>query len=218
MTEINIDYIVEEVVKRVGKRFQITVEASGRHLHLSRESIDLLFGVDYKLTKAKELSQPGQYGCNERVSITGPKGTIKNVVVLGPERSEVQVEISKSDALVLGIIAPIRQSGKLKGSSGVTITSDKASLTIKEGLIVAKRHIHLSPEDAKVFEVRDEEIVKAQVLGERPLIFDDVVIRVNKNYRTFMHIDYDEANACGYNKDTTARIIKHCKADIKEVI
>lgn len=208
MTGINIEYIVEEVIKRVSEKFKITVEASGKHVHLSRESIDILFGKGYKLTEAKKLSQPGQYSCNERVSITGPKGTIKNVVVLGPERTHTQVEISKSDAVILGVKAPIRESGKLQGSAGITIATQKASLTIKEGLIVAKRHIHLSSEDAKLFKVCDKEIVKVEVSGERPLIFDDVVIRVKKEYRTFMHIDYDEANACGYNKGTTAKIIK----------
>ena len=208
VADMNIEYIVEEVMKRVSKKFEIIVEASGRHLHLSRESIDILFGKGYELTKVKELSQPGQYSCNERVHITGPKGTIKNVVVLGPERSETQVEVSKTDALVLGLTVPIRESGKLQGSAGITISTEKASLSIKEGLIVAKRHIHLSPEDAKLFQVCDKDIVKAQVSGERPLIFEDVVIRVNKEYRTFMHIDYDEANACGYNKDITAKIIK----------
>jgi propanediol utilization protein len=205
---MKIEYIVEEVIKRVSQKFQITVEASGRHVHLSRESIDTLFGKGYKLTKAKELSQPGQYSCSERVSLAGPKGTIKNVVVLGPERNETQVEISKSDALILGVVAPIRESGKLQGSAGITIATEKTSLTVKEGLIVAKRHIHLAPEDAKLFKVCDNDIVKVQVAGERPLIFDDVVIRVNSEYRTFMHIDYDEANACGYNKNTTAKIIK----------
>ncbi|MGH4139740.1 ethanolamine utilization phosphate acetyltransferase EutD [Clostridium sp.] len=208
MTDMNIEYIVEEVIKRVNEKLRITVEASGRHVHLSRESINLLFGKGYKLTKAKDLSQPGQYSCNERVSITGPKGTIKNVIVLGPERSKTQVEISKTDALILGVKAPIRESGKLEGSAGITITTENASLTIKEGLIVAKRHIHLTPEDAKIFKVCDKELVKAQVSGERPLIFDDVVIRVDKEYKTTMHIDYDEANACGYIKSSTARIMK----------
>lgn len=208
MTDMNIEYIVEQVIKRVNEKLRIIVEASGRHVHLSRESIDLLFGTDYKLTKAKELSQPGQYSCSERVSITGPKGTIKNVVILGPERSQTQVEISKTDGLILGVKAPIRESGKLEGTSGITITTEKASLTIKEGLIVAKRHIHLSPEDAKLFKVGDKEIVKAEVSGERPLIFDDVVIRVSSEYKSTMHIDYDEANACGYIKGSTAKIVK----------
>ncbi|MBU3092667.1 phosphate propanoyltransferase [Clostridium sp. CM028] len=205
---MDIEYIIEEVIKRVNEKFKITVEASGKHVHLSRESIDTLFGKGYKLTEVKKLSQPGQYSCNERVSLTGPKGTIKNVVVLGPERTHTQAEISKSDAVILGVKAPIRESGKLQGSAGVTISTEKASLTIKEGLIVAKRHIHLTLEDAKLFKVRDKDIVKVEVSGERPLIFDDVVIRVKKEFRTFMHIDYDEANACGYNKGTTAKIIK----------
>jgi propanediol utilization protein len=211
----NVDYIVEEVMKRVSKRFQITVEASGRHLHLTREGINILFGVDYELTKVKELSQPGQFGCGERVSLIGPKGTIKNVVILGPERSKIQVEISKSDANILGITAPIRESGKLEGSAGITIATEKTSLTIEEGLIIAKRHIHLSPQDAKLFKVRDKDIVKAEVSSDRSLAFDDVVIRVNKNYASFMHIDYDEANACGFKKGITAKIIN---SYIKEVI
>ena len=208
MTDINIEYIVEQVTKRISEKLKITVEASGRHVHLSRESIDILFGKGYKLTKATELSQPGQFGCNERVSISGPKGTIVNVIVLGPERGQTQVEVSKTDALILGVKPPIRESGNLDGSAGVTITTDKASLTIKEGLIIVKRHIHLTPDDANLFKVCDKEIVKAKISGERPLIFDDVVIRVGKQYSTAMHIDYDEANACGYIKGSTAKIIK----------
>ena len=208
MTDINIEYIVEQVTKRISEKLKITVEASGRHVHLSRESIDILFGKGYKLTKATELSQPGQFGCNERVSISGPKGTIVNVIVLGPERGQTQVEVSKTDALILGVKPPIRESGNLGGSAGVTITTDKASLTIKEGLIIVKRHIHLTPDDANLFKVCDKEIVKAKISGERPLIFDDVVIRVGKQYSTAMHIDYDEANACGYIKGSTAKIIK----------
>lgn len=215
MADKNVDYIVEEVMKRINKRFQITVEASGRHLHLTREGINVLFGVGFELTKVKELSQPGQFVCSERVNLIGPKGTIKNVVILGPERSKIQVEISKSDANILGIVAPIRESGKLDGSAGITIATEKTSLTIEEGLIIAKRHIHLSPQDAKLFKVCDKEIVKAEVSSERPLIFDNVVIRVNSEYKTFMHIDYDEANACGYNKGTTAKIVN---SYIKEVI
>lgn len=205
---MNIEYIVEQVTKRISEKFKVTVEASGRHIHLSRESIDILFGNGYKLTRAKKLSQPGQYSCNERVSLTGPKGTIVNVIVLGPERSQTQVEISKTDALILGVKPPIRQSGNLEGSAGITITTEKASLTINEGLIIVKRHIHLTPDDANLFKVCDKEIVKAKVSGERPLIFDDVVIRVGEQYSTAMHIDYDEANACGYIKGTTAKIIK----------
>nr|WP_259473488.1 ethanolamine utilization phosphate acetyltransferase EutD [Clostridium estertheticum] len=208
MTDIDIEYIVEQVTKRISEKLKITVEASGRHLHLSRESIDILFGKGYKLTKATELSQPGQFRCNERVSISGPKGTIANVIVLGPERSQTQVEVSKTDALILGVKPPIRESGNLGGSLGITISTDKASLKIKEGLIIVRRHIHLTPDDANLFKVCDKDIVKAKIFGERPLIFDDVVIRVGKQYSTAMHIDYDEANACGYIKGTTAKIIK----------
>lgn len=208
MIEMNMEHVIEEVIKRVKEKAFIKVEASGRHVHLSREAVDILFGEGYELTKAKELSQPGQYSCKERVNLTGPKGTIKNVAVLGPERAETQVELSKTDALIVGVKPPVRESGKIKGSAGITISTERASLVIEEGVIVAMRHIHLCPEDAKLYGVKDKDIVKVKVYGERPLIFDDVLIRVSENYRSFMHIDYDEANACGHTKATLAKIIK----------
>lgn len=208
MIEMNMEHVIEEVIKRVKEKAFIKVEASGRHVHLSREAVDILFGEGYELTKVKELSQPGQYSCKERVNLTGPKGTIKNVAVLGPERAETQVELSKTDALIVGVKPPVRESGKIKGSAGITISTERASLVIEEGVIVAMRHIHLCPEDAKLYGVKDKDIVKVKVYGERPLIFDDVLIRVSENYRSFMHIDYDEANACGHTKATLAKIIK----------
>lgn len=200
--------IVDEVVKRVKDEAFIEVEASGRHVHLAEKDIEKLFGVNYKLTKIKDLSQPGQFACKERVTIKGPKGSIKNVVVLGPARSETQVEVSLTDSLALGVKPPIKMSGELLDTPGITIESDRGVVNLDRGLIAAKRHIHVSKEDAKKFEVKDNDLVKVKVFGERPLIFDDVVIRVSEDYTTFMHIDYDEANACGFKSGTFARIIK----------
>lgn len=203
-----VDQIVDEVVKELKDRLFIEVEASGRHVHLSRSDVDTLFGPGYQLTKVKDLSQPGQYACQERVSVTGPKGTLNNVVVLGPERKDTQVEVSLTDALVIGVKSPVRQSGDITGTPGVTISNGDKKIHLEKGLIVAKRHVHMTPEDASKFNVVDGEIVKVKVFGERPLIFDDMVIRVHKDFRTYIHIDYDEANACGYTKGTWGMILK----------
>lgn len=205
-----IDIIVDAVMKEIKDTLCIMVEASGRHVHLSREDLDRLYGYGYQLTPVKELSQPGQYACKERLTITGPKNSIKNVVVLGPERGKTQVEISLTDALTLGVKAPVRLSGDISNTPGIVITNpdNGASIETKEGLIVAKRHIHVTPEDAIKFNVSNGERVKVKVFGERPLILEDVDIRVDKNFSTAMHIDYDEANACGYNKNTKGIILK----------
>lgn len=200
--------LVEEVVRVIRLECFVRVEASGRHVHLTREAIHTLFGQGYQLTKIKDLSQPGQYACKERVTLTGPKGSLKNVIVLGPERNKSQVEISLTDALSLGIKPPIKESGQLENTPGIQISTEKASIELKEGLIVAKRHVHMTPKDAKKFDVQDKQIVKVKVFGTRPLIFDDVVVRVNENFATAMHIDYDEANACGFTNDTLGLIIK----------
>lgn len=204
-----VDSIVKEVLSRLNIKNDslIEVEASGRHVHLSRRDLDILFGEGYKLTPTKELSQPGQFACKERVTITGPKGSIKNVVILGPERKDTQVEVSLTDALTLGLKIPIRESGKIDNTPGITISSEKASINIDKGVIVAKRHIHITPEDASKYNVKDNQIVKVEVYGERPLIFDDTVIRVSPKFRTYMHIDYDEANACGYKKGVFCKIL-----------
>lgn len=204
----NIERIANEVVAELKEKLFIPVEASGRHIHLSRTDADILFGVGYQFTKVKDLSQPGQYACKERVTVTGPKGSIQNVIVLGPERKQSQMEVSLTDALALGIKAPVRQSGDIKGSPGITVTNGSRSVTLSEGIIVAKRHIHMTPEDAQKFNVKDGEIVKVKVSGSRPVIFEDTVIRVSKDFRTYMHIDYDEANACGYTKDSWGIIVK----------
>ncbi|WP_269745343.1 ethanolamine utilization phosphate acetyltransferase EutD [Pontibacillus litoralis] len=200
--------MVREVVNKVMEGFYFEVEASGRHIHLDRPTIDALFGKGYQLTKAKDLSQPGQFACKERVTIVGPKGELKNVVILGPERKKSQVEVSLTDARALGVQVPVRESGDIKGTPGITLVSGDQRVELTEGCIAAKRHVHMSPSDAKRFQVEDKEIVQVKVMGDRPLIFDDVVIRVHPNYRTYMHIDIDEANACGHKKGTLGQIIK----------
>ncbi|MCR8743973.1 ethanolamine utilization phosphate acetyltransferase EutD [Romboutsia lituseburensis] len=200
--------IVQEVISRVKKEAFIEVEASGRHVHLSEEDVEKLFGKGYTLTKLRDLSQPGQYACKERVTITGPKGSIKNVIVLGPCRKETQVEVSLTDGSSLGVKAPIKQSGDLKNTLGIKISTEHGEVSLDKGLMVAKRHIHITPSDAAKFNVCDNEVVQVKVFGQRPLIFDDVVVRVNEKFNTYMHIDYDEANACGFSKGTMAKIIK----------
>lgn len=208
MDNLLLEELIDEVIKRVRKEAFIEAEASGRHVHVNKETLEALFGEGYNLTRAKDLSQPGQFACKERVTIVGPKGSISNVVILGPERKHTQVELSQTDALILGIKAPVRESGDIEGTPPIIIVSENGAVKIKQGAIVAKRHVHITPEDAEKFGVRDKEKVKVQIFGDRPLIFDDVVIRVSPNFRTYMHIDYDEANACGFSKGTLGKIIK----------
>ncbi|MEG1702966.1 MAG: phosphate propanoyltransferase [Niameybacter sp.] len=207
MTHIS-NAISEAVIEALKKEVFIPVEASGRHVHLNAVDAAILFGEGYEFTKIKELSQPGQYACKERVSIVGPKGTLNNVIVLGPLRKDTQIEVSSTDALVLGINAPLRQSGEIVDTPGITIRNGEKKVNVKQGLIVAKRHVHMTPEDAVKFNVKDGESVKVKVSGERPVIFEETVVRVHKNFRTFMHIDYDEANCCGYNKESFGIILK----------
>ena len=154
------------------------------------------------------MSQPGQYVCKERITVAGPKGLLQNVVILGPERKEAQVEVSMTDTRILGINAPVRESGKIEGTPGVTLMNGATTVSLDRGLIVAKRHIHMTPEDALANNVTNGQIVQVKVLGTRPLIFDDVVIRVSPHFATYMHIDYDEANACGLSKGVHGYIIK----------
>lgn len=203
-----VNSIIDEVIKRVKEQAFIEVEASGRHVHLSQEDLEKLFGKGYELTKIKDLSQPGQYACKERITITGPKGSLHNVIVLGPTRPETQVEVSLTDALSLGVKPPVAQSGNLSGTPGIKLESGANSIELSKGLMVAQRHIHIAAKDAAKFNVSDNEVVKVKVFGDRPLIFDDVVVRVSEKFNTNMHIDFDEANACGFKNGTLARIIK----------
>lgn len=207
---MTLDQLVHKIVDRVQNELQgsFEIEASGRHVHISQEDLDALFGPEYQLTKAKDLSQPGQFACQERISVVGPKGAFHNVVILGPVRKTSQVEVSMTDCLQLGVQAPIRESGDIEGTPGVILTHGDRAVCLSKGLIVAKRHVHMTPEDAKRAYVENHEIVQVRIEGGRSLIFDDVVIRVSPKFATYMHIDYDEANACGFKKGMRGRIVK----------
>ena len=171
------------------------IETSARHIHLTQESVEKLFGEGYQLTIRKPLSYPGQYASNERLTIVGPKKEMANVSILGPTRKADQVEISATDARTLGIDAPIRESGDVKGSGACKLIGPKGELDLTEGVIIAKRHIHFSPADAEAFGVRDKQTVSVKMLTDRPVIFEDVVCRVSPSYALAMHIDTDECNA-----------------------
>jgi len=173
----------------------IPVEISAHHVHLAQADVEALFGPGHQLTPMHELSQPGQFACEEQVHLVGPKGRIAKVRVLGPTRKETQVEIAMTEQFKLGIQPPIRQSGDLAGTPGITLEGPFGSTTIERGVVCAQRHIHMSPEDALRFRVRDNYVVRVRVEGERELIFGDVVVRVNPNFRLAMHIDTDEGNA-----------------------
>lgn len=207
---MSLENLIDKVIDRIQNELDgsFEVEASGRHVHLSRKELDALFGTGYELTKVKDLSQPGQYASKERLTVVGPKGAYHNVVILGPVRKESQVEVSLTDCLQLGVKAPIRESGDIEGTPGIVLVNGDKSVSLDKGLIVAKRHVHMTPEDAEKLGVKNHDIVKVKVEGARPLIFDDVVIRVSPKFATYMHIDYDEANACGFSKGIRGRIIK----------
>ena len=175
---------------------KVIVETSARHVHLAKEHVDILFGEGHALTFKKDLSQPGQFACEERVSVVGPKNTIKNVIVLGPERKASQVEVSLTDARTLGVTAPVRESGDVANSGACKLVGPCGEVELAEGVIVAKRHIHFTPDEAAEANVSDKEIVMVKVVSDgRTTIFDDVVVRVHPNFSAAMHIDTDESNA-----------------------
>ncbi len=173
---------------------EILVETSARHIHLTTEAVEALFGKGYTLTKKKDLSQPGQFACEEKLTIVGPKGTLK-ASILGPVRSANQVEISLTDARAIGVQAPIRESGDIKGSAGCKLVGPAGELELSEGVIAAKRHIHLTPADAEEMGVKDKQIVAVKINSERSAVLCDVVVRVSDKFAPAMHIDTDEANA-----------------------
>ena len=186
-------------------RLFIPLEASGRHVHVTKEQARALFG--HELTPDRPLSQPGQYLAKERVTVKGPKGAFYNVAVLGPERKEAQVEISLTDSRTLGLEPPVRLSGKVAGSPGAELVGPKGSLRISQGVIAAQRHIHMTPEDAARFHVADGQTVSLKTFTDRPLILEDVQVRVRPDFATYAHLDYDEANACGFRKGDLGRIL-----------
>ncbi|MDX2494959.1 MAG: phosphate propanoyltransferase [Desulfuromusa sp.] len=201
---------VDEIVARVMAKFNdvegvIPVELSARHVHLSAADVQRLFGKD--LTPVRELSQPGQFLCKERVQLIGSAGTLDNIAILGPARGQTQVEISATDARVLGLTPPIRQSGDTAGSAGLQISTEKDTLTIEEGLIVAARHLHMHPDDAIRLGVKDKDLVRIRIGDLRAMVFENVLVRVNENYRLAMHIDFDEGNACGWIPEMTGQLL-----------
>lgn len=195
---------LEKLTEKIIKGIFVELEASGRHVHVNEEQANILFG--HGLTPSRPLSQPGQFLAQERVTVRGPKGEFQNVAVLGPARGKAQVEISLTDGKSLGIVPPVRLSGDVAATPGAELIGPKGSLTIKEGVIAAKRHIHMTPQDAKHFRVKDKQAVKLQTFTDRPVIFEDVIVRVSPDFATFVHLDYDEANACGFQKGDLGRI------------
>lgn len=189
----------------VGK---VPVGISNRHLHLSLQDLECLFGKDYKLTELKPLSQTGQFAAEETVIIRGPKGEIRNVRILGPTRNETQVEVSRTDSFGLGIKPPIRDSGILQDSPGLTLIGPNGSVEMKNGVIIAHRHIHMSEADAREFGVVDKERVTVKAPGERGLIYENVLVRVRNDFVLELHIDTDEANAAALANGELVEVLK----------
>ena len=188
---------------------KVTVGISARHVHVTREHLEILYGAGYQLTNKKDLSQPGQFASNETVDVVTGKSTFKNVRILGPERSKSQVEVSMSDAMKLGLKnIPVRDSGDLAGTPGAKLVGPKGEVELKEGVIVASRHIHMTPAEAATFGVKDKDTVKVRCGGERGLVFENVLIRVHEQYALEMHVDTDEGNAAlGKNGDQLEVIV-----------
>ena len=210
--------LVSEIVSRVMAEMQgtektadmlVPVGVSNRHIHLTQEHVEILFGKGYQLTPFKELSQPGQYACKEQLTIIGPSlRPIEGVRVLGPTRKASQVEISRTDSYVLKVKPPVRESGDIAGSAPITIIGPKGVVTLKEGCIIANRHIHMSLDDAAKFAVKDGDYVDVLVEGERKTMFYDVQIRANAAFRLEMHIDTDDANAAGIGNGFKVKMVK----------
>ncbi len=211
--DINISEVAKAVIAALGGEAQsgsgIPVGISNRHIHLSKADVETLFGAGYQLTPMKDLSQPGQYACKECLTIVGPSlRPIENVRVLGPERKASQVEISRTDSFQLKVKPPVRESGKIEGSAPITIIGPKGVVTLKEGCIIANRHIHMSLDDGEKFGVRDNEYVDIDAFGERRTRFFDVQVRVHKDFRLEMHLDTDDANAAGLKNGDRVEIVK----------
>ncbi len=187
---------------------KILIEVSARHVHVTKEHLEILFGVGHELTPKKDLSQPGQYASAERVDLVGPRSTIKGVSILGPCRNASQVEVSLSDARTLGLNAMIRESGNILGTTGIELIGPSGSVTLSEGLIVAKRHVHLTPSAAEAQGVVNGQVVSVKVeTDDRSMVFGDVVIRVSEKFSPAMHIDTDEANAAAISSNAWGEIV-----------
>lgn len=187
--------------------YKAEVGLSNKHLHLKQEDIETLFGKGYTLTPKKDLKQPGQFACEEKVDIVGPKGTLKGIRILGPARPETQIELAMTDARAIGISAPIRESGKLAGTPGVKLIGPAGEVDVEYGTIIALRHIHLSPAQAKEAGVKDKDIVSIKFDGERGLTFDNILVRSGDAHESEIHLDTDEGNAAGLKNGDLGEIV-----------
>lgn len=213
LVEVVTEIVLKELKSSNGKNRSdlIPVGISNRHAHLSEEHLKILFGENAELCKLKDLSQPGQYACHETVTLVGPKGVIERVRLLGPPRDKTQVELALSDCYKLGVRAPVRDSGDLESSAGITIVGPVGSVTLNEGCIVAARHIHMHTDDAKRFKVKDKDKVSVKVFGSRGVILLNVLVRVSDKYSLEMHVDLDEANAAGLKNGDLVEIVNPCE-------
>lgn len=205
----SLEKVLNEILELVEEsKLSIPVGISNRHIHLKEEHIEMLFGKDYKLNKLKDLSQTGQFAAKEVLNICGPKSVIEKVRVLGPARKETQVEISAGDCLKLGIKAPVKMSGDLEGSSGLTLVGPKGTVVLDKGVIVSQRHIHMNEEDAKKFNVKNGELVSIVVEGPRGGQYNNTCIRIDKSFNLECHLDTEEANSMGLNPKSRISILK----------
>lgn len=196
---------VQELSQKLMERLFVPLEASGRHVHVTRQQALTLFG--HELTEQRPLSQPGQFLSKERLTVVGPKGRFENVAVLGPERNCAQVEISLTDAVHLGLKPPVRPSGKIEATPGCQLLGPQGSVKLNQGVIIAQRHIHMTPEAAELWGVSDGQLVSLRTYTGRPVTFRDLLVRVSPNFATFVHLDYDEANACAMAAGDLGRLL-----------
>jgi len=210
MEEKIVDEITKKVIESMNfEKFPIIANVSNRHCHVSEKDLEILFGSGYKLGSLRNLMQPGQFAANETVTIEGPKGKIENVRIIGPNRKQTQVEISRTDSFILGVKPPVRESGDLAGSAPITVIGTKGKLELKEGCIIAARHLHLTPSDAEKLAIKDKDIVKVicGIRKGRETIFSDVICRVSSSYATECHLDTDEANAASLDNGEKVFIV-----------
>jgi len=201
-------YLVDKVIETITKAGLVEVEVSARHVHLTQADVEILFGKGNILHEKRPLSQKGQYLCEERVNLIGPKGKRERVAVLGPVRKETQAELSAGDTKELGVNAPLRESGKLNGAGALVMEGPCGKLTCASAAIIAHNHIHVTPKVAEKLQLTDDQRVNVQLITSRPIIFQDVIIRINENFRFRMHIDLDEANAAAVSGFTLGKIIR----------
>lgn len=189
------------------QKIRIPVEVSARHCHLSKQDLEKLFGVGYELKKLRQLSQPSDFACQETITIKNSSHILENVRIIGPLRNQTQIEISKTDEIFLGVQAPLRLSGNLTGSGAIKLVGPSGEVDLKEGLVIAQRHIHCATEEAKRYKLKAGDVVSVKIDGERPVVFENVAVRIRDDYKLCLHIDTDEGNAAGINKIGSGTIL-----------